>query len=147
MATPNNEPLSAVDRRRQLQRQRQPRHQAAKVRRQKRQRKEDRAREAKDYVEGKLLSGDSIPPSVEEINSFWDGQDRNRFTNLVVDHLKECKSGGTIDGVQRTIDRMMKATIEHERASGQQPLSLEKLGQLTEDELGTRFRAVLGLPD
>ena len=137
MARPNNEPLSAADRRRQLQRQRQPQHQAAKVRRQKRQQKEAQAREAEDYVEGKLLSGDSTPLSAEDINSFWDGQDRSRFGNLIAEHLRECKSSGTIDGVQNTINAVLKAEADCRPCP-------ENLGLLTEDELVQRVQKLMG---
>lgn len=120
-------------------RRRQPQHQARKLLRQRRQRKEEPAREAADYVAGRRSPSTAAPCAAEEVEEFWKGYDRERFMDLFVGHLRDCKSSNNIESVGKAIDAVMNLTAE----SGPQPLSREELSHLTDDELAIRFQKLM----
>lgn len=124
-------------------RRRQPQHQARKLLRQRRQRKEERAREAAEYVAGRRSPSTATPHAAEDIEGFWNKYDRKRFLGLLITHFKNCKSSNNIEVVQKAIDATMKITVEHWQAGKYRPLSLEELSLLTEDELAKRLRRLM----
>ena len=119
-------------------RRRQPRHQAAKQIRQKRRRKEERSREAAEYMS--KGTGTATPHCSDIITGFWKKSDCEPFVNLLVDHLRDCKKSSNSNLVRRTINRVMEKTDEYWKAR-QVDLSL-----LSQDELGRRVQNLLREP-
>lgn len=120
-------------------RRRQPKHQAQKQIRQKRQKKEARKREIDGSVtgNGKPRRGSATPHTTEIIEDFWKAYDQERFVDLLVEHLENCETSNNIGAVWKTIEWVMKLTAEHG------PPSLGDLSHMTQNELACELQKIL----